>query len=168
VIELTARQIAEYFHRSYTSVDGLWFMKLEEKYGFDAALDIDVEVWKVVPKIQARKLKALTGLEWGIDALFECFTTKHTIEGFDFTAARDPDGQGFEFTIRKCPWVELLARSNRQHLAGTIGTRICDTEYGVWAGEFGDDIVVQFHDRICRGCGSCTIRFRQRASSSGL
>jgi hypothetical protein len=59
MIQLTPEQIAEYYHRSYTVVDGLWFMKIEEKYGFDAALDIDKEVWKVFPKMQARLLKSL-------------------------------------------------------------------------------------------------------------
>ncbi len=49
---LTDQQAAEYFHRSFTAVDGLWFMKVEEKHGFDAALEIDNEVWKVLPKIQ--------------------------------------------------------------------------------------------------------------------
>ena len=57
MINLTDVQIAEYYHRSFSVVDGLWFMKIEERYGFEAALDIDSEVWKVVPKIQARKLK---------------------------------------------------------------------------------------------------------------
>ena len=57
---LTEEQKTEYFRRSYTAVDGLWFMKVEEAYGFDNALDIDDEVWKVLPKIQARMLKGLT------------------------------------------------------------------------------------------------------------
>ncbi|GAF84732.1 unnamed protein product, partial [marine sediment metagenome] len=62
MIELSNRQIAEFWHRSYASVDGLWFMRVEERYGFDAALDIDNEVWKVLPKIQARMLKSMAGV----------------------------------------------------------------------------------------------------------
>ena len=42
--ELTDKQIAAYFHRSYTAADGLWFMKVEEKCGFDTALEIDDQV----------------------------------------------------------------------------------------------------------------------------
>ncbi|NLE90228.1 MAG: hypothetical protein GX602_04765, partial [Dehalococcoidales bacterium] len=55
--ELSDRQISQYLQRSYEAVDGLWFMKVEEKLGFDTALEIDGEVWKVLPKIQARMLK---------------------------------------------------------------------------------------------------------------
>lgn len=159
MIELSDRQKAEYFHRSYTAVDGLWFLKMEERHGFDAALDVDDAVWAVMPKIQARKLKSLTGLESGLDALFECFTTKLTIEGFDFQASRDGDG-GFTVSAARCPWVDLLAKSGRQHLAGKIGHRICDTEYTVWAAEFGPGIVAEFGDRICDGCPRCIVRFK--------
>ena len=49
---LTDQQATEYFHRSFTAVDGLWFMKVEEKHGFDATLEIDNEVWKALARIQ--------------------------------------------------------------------------------------------------------------------
>jgi hypothetical protein len=62
---LTDRQIIEYYHRSYKATDGLWFMKLEEKYGFGVALEIDKQVWKVVPKIQARMIRSMMELDEG-------------------------------------------------------------------------------------------------------
>ncbi len=52
---LTDQQVAECFHRSFTAVDGLWFMKVEEKHGFEATLEIDYEVWKVLPRIRAQE-----------------------------------------------------------------------------------------------------------------
>lgn len=135
-------------------------MKVEQAWGFDKALDVDTEVWKVMPKIQARKLKQFCGLEKGLDALLECFTTKLSLEGFEFTTERSPAGD-IQITLSACPWVQLLAGSNRLHLAARIGQRICDTEYGVWASEFGSDISVEFQQRICTGCPACRIRFWQ-------
>ena len=82
MIQLNQRQIAEFWHSSYAKVDGLWCMKVEEKYGFDEALNIDNEVWKVLPKIQARMLKSMSGEDEGIEALFECLTAKLNLEGF--------------------------------------------------------------------------------------
>ena len=41
---LSDKQSAEYFNRLYKTIDGLWFMKVEESYGFTAALQIDNEV----------------------------------------------------------------------------------------------------------------------------
>ncbi len=55
---LTNKEIMQYLYQCYVKVDGLWFLKVEEQFGFDKALEIDAEVWKVVPKIQARFLKS--------------------------------------------------------------------------------------------------------------
>ena len=74
--KLDYQQIIEYFRRCYQAVDGLWFMKVEEKSGFDPALDVDHEVWKVMPKIQARMIKSMLKLNNGANALFEGLTTK--------------------------------------------------------------------------------------------
>lgn len=39
------------------TLDGLWFLKLEEEFGFEKALEIDDKVWKVYGKIEARRLR---------------------------------------------------------------------------------------------------------------
>ena len=159
MVELSDRQIAEFWHRSYTSVDGLWFIKVEEKYGFDATLDIDDEVWDVLPKIQARMLKSMVGVDKGIDALFECLTTKLSLEGFTFKAEKAGDGGGFKIVISKCPWHDLMVKSGREELSGKVGALICNTENSVWASEFGDDILFEPGNQICKGSASCILKF---------
>ena len=74
--DLTDEQKAEYFRRSYTAVDGLWFMMVEEKYGFEAALKLDEAVWKVLPKIQARTIKAMMKLPSGLEGLQEAVAAR--------------------------------------------------------------------------------------------
>ena len=59
MLNLTDEKIIEYFKKSYTAADGLWFMKTEEKYDFDTALELDAKVWEVMPIIQALMLKPL-------------------------------------------------------------------------------------------------------------
>lgn len=159
MLKLTPDQLSDYLQRSYTAVDGLWFVKAEEVLGFDAALELDNNVWAVMPKIQARKLRALSGLGTGLAALRECFETKLKLDGFGFTSR--VDGQALEVTVTGCPWHQKMASSQREHLSPKIGARICPTEYGGWAAEFG--CTFEFHgvDRICNGCGTCTLRFRQ-------
>ncbi|MBN2467555.1 MAG: L-2-amino-thiazoline-4-carboxylic acid hydrolase [Deltaproteobacteria bacterium] len=158
-MNLTSEQIIDYLHRSYTAVDGLWFMKVEDEYGFDRALEIDAEVWKIFPKIQARKLKELTGLENGIDDLYECFTLKLSLDQLQYTAAKDADGNGFTVSITQCPWLDLLRKSQREHLAGKVGSRICTTEYSTWAAEFGPRIHFQLQSQICENADCCRLRF---------
>lgn len=161
MIKLTDKQVAEFFHRSYTSVDGLWFVKVEEKYGFDVALDIDNEVWKVMPKIQARKLKSMANLDKGMEALFECLTTKLMLEGFVFDTEKIHPGNGFRIIITDCPWHNLLIKAKREALSERIGTLICKTEYEVWASEFGEDIKFERTSQICKGNESCILQFKQ-------
>jgi predicted ArsR family transcriptional regulator len=154
-MRLSNKQIAEYFHRSYTAVDGLWFIKVEEKYGFDVALEIDNEVWKILPKIQARMLKSMIK-EKGRDALFECLTTKLILEGFEFKAEKSDDG--FKIIISKCPWYNLMLKSGREKLSERVGTLICNTEYSVWASEF-DDMHFELRTQICKNSEFCILSF---------
>lgn len=157
-MELSDRQLAEFFHRSYTAVDGLWFMKLEERYGFDAALDLDDEVWKVLPKIQARTLKGMVKATGGSNAFLECFTTKLAVEGFAFQAEKH-GGDSLTINISRCPWHDFMVRSGRQALSGKVGSRICDTEYSTWAAEFDERLRFTSRSRICEGAERCVLEF---------
>jgi hypothetical protein len=41
------------------SVDGLYYIYIEEKYGIDSATEIDRKVWELMGKIEARRIKEL-------------------------------------------------------------------------------------------------------------
>jgi len=153
-------EIQEYLLRSYTAVDGLWFIKIEEKLGFETALDMDAAVWAVMPKIQARQLKAALKEGTGIESLRRCYAQKLQLEKFVFEISDKP--AGFEVRITGCPWYEKLLRSNRAHLAGKIGNRICMTEYSVWAGEFGCNFRFLSNEKICSGGRSCVLCFETK------
>jgi hypothetical protein len=159
MIELSDKQVLEYYHRSYTAVDGLWFMKVEEKYGFNAALEVDNDVWKVLPKIQARLLKSRVKIKNGMEALFECFTIKLILDGFKFKTEKIENGSGFRVIIDSCPWYELLVKSGREHLSGKVGSRICNTEYSAWASEFDNGICFELQGQICKGSEFCRLQF---------
>ncbi|ABK14914.1 MAG: L-2-amino-thiazoline-4-carboxylic acid hydrolase [Methanothrix sp.] len=155
--ELDDRDVIEYFKRSYRAVDGLWFMKVEERYGFDTALEIDDDVWRVMPKIQARALKSIMNESNGLESLARCFTAKLSLEEFEF--ASTCDGRCARFVVTRCPWHEIMVRAGRAELNERVGSRICWSELEVWASEFGDGIVPRRDRRICRGDESCEIEF---------
>jgi hypothetical protein len=154
--QLTDKQIAAYFHRSYTAADGLWFMKVEEKYGFDTALEIDDQVWKVLPKIQARMLKSFLLLDEGMEGLYEGIETRLALEGFEFEAEKD--NGGLNVLIKRCPWHEIMVKSGREHLSEKVSSLICREENSVWASEFGD-ISFKLDEQICKGSERCVLRF---------
>ncbi len=160
MLQLTDKQIAEYLHRSYISVDGLWFMKIEEKFGFDKALEIDIAVWTVLPKIQARLLKPLVKTDNPVEALRECLTTRMSLEGFRFDTDKSDGNSGFALTISHCPWHDLLVKSGRENLAEKIGTTICNTVYSAWAEEFNSGLTFNLIQQTCQGAPFCIFQFR--------
>ena len=164
--KLSDKDVAQYFRRSYTAVDGLWFMKMEERHGFEEALAVDCAVWKVLPKIQARTLKTITGMESGIEALIHCFTAKLDMEGFRYSLTRG-NGLSFTVTITGCPWREALVRSDRLNVAGQIGNHICRNEYAVWAGEFDCPVEFSMRSLMCDGSECCSLEFRERKENTG-
>jgi hypothetical protein len=156
---LTNRQLVEYFHRSYKAVDGLWFMKVEEKYGFNVALEIDKEVWKVMPKIQARMIKSMLGKGDGEAAFLESLTAKLSLEGFKFKFEQKENG--FRIKITDCPWYNLMVKSGREEYSGKVGTTICNVEYSVWASEFDESMHFTLRTQKCTGSEHCMLDFER-------
>lgn len=161
--DLTDEQKIEYFRRSYTAADGLWFMMNEEKYGFEAALELDESVWKVLPKIQARTIKAMMNLASGLEGLQEAIAARLCLEGFDFELKGQENG--FQVIVKRCPWHDMMTRSGRQELSGKVSDIICQLENSVWSGEFKDidansgEIMFERRERICNGSSRCELLF---------
>jgi hypothetical protein len=149
----------QYLKRSYSAVDGLWFMKVEDSSNFDKALEIDNEVWKVVPKIQARFLKAALDADKGLEALGQCFTEKLRLDDIEFDMKRNQNV--LTITISRCHWHDLMVDSNRENLSPRVGEIICNTEYSVWAQEFGEGISFKMPSRICDGGKECILQFSE-------
>jgi hypothetical protein len=153
------RLIADYLRKCFISVDGLWFMKAEEDAAFEKALELDIEVWKVLPKIEARTIKELLGLGNGMQALRQALEFKLSAEDSRFELS--PLGQdGFMLEVRDCSWVAHIKQANREQFLERISESICSLEFGSFALEFGSDIIVK-HDRSsCCFEGGCRFQFR--------
>jgi len=156
MIKLTERQIADYFLRSYTVVDGLWFIYVEKRFGFNSALEVDEDVWRVLPKIQARMIRSMTGLDKGIQDLCEAITARLALEEFEFKI--EYETTGFKIIISECPWHNLMIKSGRAHLSGRVGNLICQIENSVWAEEFGVN-AFRRDEQICLGSEKCILKF---------
>ena len=160
--DLTDEQKAEYFRRSYTAADGLWFMKVEERLGFEEALRMDEAVWKVLPKIQGRTLKGMMPLEGGLQGLQQALSARLALEGFDYEMEKRE--AGFVVIVKMCPWHDAMIKSGREKLSKRVSDLICRVENSVWAKEFseagrGREIGFEREERICQGEGRCVLRF---------
>jgi len=148
--------LSEYFKKCFLAVDGLWFMMLEEADSFDKALEMDRRVWEVLPKIQARKIKELFKLEGTTEEdLAKALEFKLGAE--DFVSDLQCQDSSIKITIRRCPWLALLRKSNREHLAERIADAICTVEYGVFAEEFVEGLDLEIVSRRCSGDEVCTL-----------
>ncbi|MGB3945079.1 MAG: PUA domain-containing protein, partial [Methanothrix sp.] len=137
--------------------------QVEEMRGFEEALEIDRQVWSVLPKIQARTLREILGAGKGIGGLTECIAAKHSAEGFGFELEAEEGGR-LILTISRCPWRDLMARSGRSNLSERVGSVICNAEYSAWAAEFSEEdrrISFFLESRICRGDEVCTFLFEE-------
>jgi len=151
------RIIADYLRRSYLSVDGLWFVKVEEQHGFDEALQLDAEVWRILAKIQARKACELLDLKTRTLAdLAASLALKFAAEQYEYQVVNQtPDKVEIEITA--CPWLELLHKSGRSHLAAQVAAAICPTDFIAWAKEFDKGIAVSLPERMCNGEHGCRL-----------
>lgn len=158
-------QLIAFLQRSYSAVDGLWFVMCEQELGFDQALELDDRVWQVMPKIQVRKAREVLGLTGHTPAeLARALALKYTCEGHAFRVAHDD--AGVTVTITDCPWRALLAKSDRLHLAATIGLRICTAEGAGWAREFGQAYEFTMPECMCEQAGECRLTFTRRVADS--
>lgn len=155
------RITSEYFKRSYFALDGLWFMMIENEFSFDKALDIDEAVWRILPKIQARKVKELLGLDGrGLEDFLKAIKVKLEAEEYDYEI-KEQGNSHLQIAVYKCPWYEILKKANREHLAPKIANRICFVELQAWVKEFGDDLEFDLNPGCCMGKGICLMEFRR-------
>jgi len=150
--------LASYLRRSYHAVDGLWFTMVEADSDFQRALALDLRVWRVLAKIQARKARELLGVSGNAARdLARCFSLKLEADGHRFTVETSEDA--VRFCIEACPWLELLQKSDRRHLAAQVAQTICPTEGAVWCAEFGGEWQFDMPVMACSGQQSCEMRF---------
>lgn len=150
--------VIEMLRRSYGAVDGLWFVMCEKRLGFEAALELDDEVWRVMPKIQARKARGLLGLEGHtLEELARAMGLKLTAEGHEFEISQTPERM--EVRINRCPWHEALVKAERMHIAADVARVVCQNEAQGWAAEFGQKGEFDFSEGICCGGGCCRFVF---------
>jgi hypothetical protein len=57
--------------RNMWAVDGLYYLGIEERFGTEAATEIDAFVWKIMGKIEARKILKLMDLGDDLDSMIK-------------------------------------------------------------------------------------------------
>lgn len=152
--------LIEYLRKSYFTVDGLWFIAMEEEYSYEQALAIDEKVWQALPKNQARHVKKLLGIEGSTPAnLLEALKVKFEAEGYNYQVENLSDDELKILIVDDCPWLRLLKKSNRTFLAPEISEKICVKEFEAWGHEFDTGLKFALPSRLCTGDQACLLNF---------
>jgi hypothetical protein len=53
------------YSRNWHTVDGLWFRGVEEKYGIEVALELDINMWKAMSRTEAKRIKEILEIPEG-------------------------------------------------------------------------------------------------------
>jgi hypothetical protein len=109
----TLIELIKMYSRNWHTCDGLWFSGVEERYGTDKALEIDVTMWDVSSRIEAKRIKEIlaipdiAGLDEVLRAInFMSWAAKcaYRVEKNDSTAL---------LTVTSCPPQEARLKSGK-------------------------------------------------------
>ena len=89
--------------KNWLTMDGLWFQAVEQAYGMDAALTMDMEVWKKFAVIEALRIKERLVLpkNGGLDALETAFKNR-LISHLNMLEILRPDEKTLILTTLTC------------------------------------------------------------------
>ena len=58
----TLIELIKMYSRNWHTCDGLWFSGVEERYGTDKALEIDINMWDVSSRVEAKRIKEILAI----------------------------------------------------------------------------------------------------------
>jgi len=56
-------ELTKVFAKNWIAHDGSWFLSIEEKYGMEMAIEMDIEAWRKFTVVEAKRIKQFLGLE---------------------------------------------------------------------------------------------------------
>jgi hypothetical protein len=145
--QLPKEKIPDYIFmqlRNLWAADGLYFLGIEELYGTEVATKIDAQVWAVMGKIEARKLKEFLGItETDIPSLMKAL--QYTTWALDL--------EDKEITIKKDHAVIRNVRCRVQNTRASKGLK----EFGCKPVRFGflKAFAKEFNPNIVVKCTVC-------------
>jgi len=118
-LNITRQQMEELRLHALTAIDGLWFMAVEKKFSFEAALELDLEVWKIYGLVIQKRLARMLDITINPDDPPDASTINllmETICHIDGTACKGEVLSDDEITFRvyRCSWWDNLCSSGRE------------------------------------------------------
>ncbi len=87
--------------KNVLTLDGYWFLGVEDRYGLDKAVELDTEAWARYGVSEARRIKSFLGIREGGPAELEkalqliCFAPAQSVQV-------EAEGRSVAMTVRSC------------------------------------------------------------------
>ena len=105
--------VIKMFSKNWLTVDGLWFQLVEDKYGLEAALDLDLKMWQRVALIEARRIKNDMGIErGGVKGVLKALRFMSFDPSMPFEYSIEESGEGYMW-VPNCRPQEGRMRTGR-------------------------------------------------------
>ena len=101
------------YSRLFFAIDGLWFLIVEEEYGYEASLKVDVKVWERYGRIEAKRIMRFFGIvESGIPAIIKVIRLSPVWLGLEWELSEITDDRAV-VRVTRCPALEAMEKAGR-------------------------------------------------------
>lgn len=144
-----------------TAIDGLWFLEVEKKIGFEDAFAIDIDVWKRYGAIMIHRIKnALSIEDNSLESFLQVFEILSEIDGTKFEIAEKSADEAV-LKIKFCPWWENLKHSKREMV---VRCDVVDRAiYPEWIKAFNPDYELLLTKSLPEGHDVCELVIKQKS-----
>lgn len=114
----TLIELIHMYSRNWHTCDGLWFSGVEKRYGTDRALEIDIEMWDVSSRVEAKRIKEILCIpdSGGLDAVIRAIHFMSWAAKCEYRVDKEKNKR--ILTVISCPPQEARIRAG-------IGTFAC-------------------------------------------
>jgi len=107
------------------ALDGLWFLAVEDRFGYPEAIKLDMKVWERYAHIVVKRMREKFGLsKTGIEGIKELIEVDPLMSILDYEIPEFSDRRMF-LRINRCPVLEAMERAGRKKF-------VCESTTGLY------------------------------------
>jgi len=113
----TLIELIKMYSRNWHTCDGLWFSGVEDRYGTYTALEIDINIWDISSRLEAKRIKEVLAIPdcAGLDAVLRAINFMSWAAKCAYRV--DKNGDTALLTVTSCPPQEARIKSGKDLFA---------------------------------------------------
>lgn len=113
----TLIELIKMYSRNWHTCDGLWFSGVEDRYGTDKALEIDINMWDISSRLEAKRIKEILAIpdNAGLDEVLRTINFMSWAAKCEYRIEKN--GNSAVLTVTSCPPQEARIKSGKELFA---------------------------------------------------